>query len=179
LRIPWGNRGSGVSRFPAGAAIIPLAGVSRCVAARAARRRSIRAWRERWPEHRRRRGADGPAASAGVGAGASAAGVVGTGPGPVDRHGWSSSHALVGRAGVTSRAGGGGPTRASSEAESRTRGRPALERGRVSPEGASGPQARRSFARGGVPPSSEAEFHLRGRWGRLLAGPLALVGPWL
>jgi hypothetical protein len=41
--------------------------------------------------------------------------------------------------------GSGGPARASSEAESRPRGRPALERGRVSPEGASSSRARRSF----------------------------------
>jgi hypothetical protein len=38
-------------------------GVSRCAAVRAARRRSIRAWRERWPECHRRRGAEGPATS--------------------------------------------------------------------------------------------------------------------
>jgi hypothetical protein len=36
-----------------------------------------------------------------------------------------------------------------------------LERGRVSPEGASSPRARRSFARGGIQPSSEAEFFPR------------------
>jgi hypothetical protein len=60
-------------------------------------------------------------------------------------------------------AGGGGPTRASSEAESHTREHLALERVGVLPEGASGPQARRSFARGGVYPSSEAEFRPRGR----------------
>jgi hypothetical protein len=41
--------------------------------------------------------------------------------------------------------------------------RPTLERGGVSPEGASDPRARRSFARGGVRPSSEAEFRPRGR----------------
>jgi hypothetical protein len=42
------------------------------------------------------------------------------------------------------------PVRASSEAESRPRGGPALERGGVSPEGASNPRARLSFARGSV-----------------------------
>jgi hypothetical protein len=63
-----------------------------------------------------------------------------------------------------------------SEAEFRPRGRPALDRGGVSPEGASNPRlrrsfargassprSRRSFARGDVQPSSESEFHPRGR----------------
>jgi hypothetical protein len=65
--------------------------------------------------------------------------------------------------------------RASSEAESCPRGRLALERGGVSPEGASSPLARRSLTegassplarrsltRGGVQPSSEAECRPRG-----------------
>jgi hypothetical protein len=55
------------------------------------------------------------------------------------------------------------PARASSEAESHPRGRPALERGGVSPEGAPSPRARRNTTRGGVRPSSEAESHPRGR----------------
>jgi hypothetical protein len=67
----------------------------------------------------------------------------------------------------------------SSEAEFRPRGRPALERGGVSLEGAPSPRARQSFTRGGIQPSSEAKFRPRGHWGRLLAGPLELVGPWL
>jgi hypothetical protein len=92
---------------------------------------------------------------------------------------------MVGGVGATSRACGGGPTRASSEAESRPRVRIALERGGVSPEGASDPRARRSFARGdssprarrsfGVTasgPSSEAEFRPRG------AGASRLLGRW-
>jgi hypothetical protein len=37
-----------------------------------------------------------------------------------------------------------------------------LERGGESPEGASGPRARRGITRGGVRPSSEAEFTRRG-----------------
>jgi hypothetical protein len=41
LRIPWGNRGSGIARSPVGAAAVSLAGASRCEATRAARRRSI------------------------------------------------------------------------------------------------------------------------------------------
>jgi hypothetical protein len=57
-----------------------------------------------------------------------------------------------------SQACGSGPTRPSSKAKSRTRVRIALERGGVSPEGASSPRSRRSFARGGVQPSIEAEF---------------------
>jgi hypothetical protein len=60
-------------------------------------------------------------------------------------------NALVGGVGVASRTRGGRPTLASSEAESRTRVYVALERGGVWPEGC---------------------------WGRLLAGPLALSGPW-
>jgi hypothetical protein len=55
--------------------------------------------------------------------------------------------------------GSGEPVRASSEAESRSRGCLALERDGVSPEGASSPRARRSLARGGVQPSSEAESY--------------------
>jgi hypothetical protein len=46
----------------------------------------------------------------------------------------------------------------SSEVEFHLRGRPALERGGVTPEGASSPQARWSFTRGGVQPLREAEF---------------------
>jgi hypothetical protein len=78
-----------------GAVVAPLMGASHCATARAARRRSIRAWRECWPEHRWRRSAEGPAASACAGAGASAVGVVGTGPGPVDRHGWSLARLVM------------------------------------------------------------------------------------
>jgi hypothetical protein len=51
------------------------------VTARAARRRSTRAWRESWPERRRRQGAEGPAVPGGTGAGTPIAGMVGTGPG--------------------------------------------------------------------------------------------------
>jgi hypothetical protein len=65
-------------------------GASRCAVVRAARRRSIRTWRERWPERCQRRGAKGHVASACVGAGVSAAGMVGTGPGPENCHNWSS-----------------------------------------------------------------------------------------
>jgi hypothetical protein len=55
------------------------------------------------------------------------------------------------------------PGAASSEAEFHQRGCQALERGGVPPEGASGPRARRSSARGGVRLSSETGFHPRGR----------------
>jgi hypothetical protein len=77
--------------------------------------------------------------------------------------------------------GGGEPVRPLSEAEPHLRGRPALERGGTSPEGATGPRARRNLTRGGVQPpsprarrefasavscpSSEAEFRPR------VAGP--------
>jgi hypothetical protein len=50
-----------------------------------------------------------------------------------------------------------GGVQPSSEAESHPRGRQALERDGVSPEGVSGPRARRSLTREGVQPSSEAE----------------------
>jgi hypothetical protein len=60
--------------------------VSRRAAARAARRLSAHAQRERWLERRRRRGVEGPAVPGGAGAEALAVGVTGTGPGPVDRH---------------------------------------------------------------------------------------------
>jgi hypothetical protein len=68
-RRPMGKRGPETERSLAGAAIVSLEGTSRCEATRAARRRSVRACRERWPERRQRRGAEGPAASvlAGVG----------------------------------------------------------------------------------------------------------------
>jgi hypothetical protein len=85
--MPWGNRGSGTTRSPAGAVAVSPASASRCEATPAARRRSIRACRERWLERRRRRGVEGPTVSAWAGAEASTPGVMGTGPGPVDRHG--------------------------------------------------------------------------------------------
>jgi hypothetical protein len=59
-------------------------------------------------------------------------------------------NAPVGAAGAASQACGGGPTPASSEAEPRPGVHLALERGKVSPEGAPRPRARRSFAQGGI-----------------------------
>jgi hypothetical protein len=47
--------------------------------------------------------------------------------------------------------------RASSEAEPRSRGRPAPERGGTPLEGASSPRARWNLTRGGDQPSSEVE----------------------
>jgi hypothetical protein len=64
-----------------------------------------------------------------------------------------------------SRYGVGEPVTASSEAESHPRVRPALQRGVVSPEGATGPRARQNLTRGGDQPSSEAEFSPEGGWG--------------
>jgi hypothetical protein len=61
---------------------------------------------------------------------------------------------------------------ASSEVEFRPRARPALDRGGVSPEGASSPRAKRSFGVAAPGPSSEAEFRLRG------AGAGCLLGRW-
>jgi hypothetical protein len=52
------------------------------------------------------------------------------------------------------------------------RGRPNLERGGTSPEGATGPRARRSFASAVLRPSSEAEFRPRA------PGAIVLVGRW-
>jgi hypothetical protein len=54
------------------------------------------------------------------------------------------------------------PARASSEAEPHPRGRPALERGGVSPEGASSCRARWNSTRGGVRSSNEAESRWHG-----------------
>jgi hypothetical protein len=51
-------------------------------------------------------------------------------------------------------------------------GVPPLERGRISPEGVSGPRARRGLVSAALRPSSEAEFHSR------TVGPTALVGHW-
>jgi hypothetical protein len=81
--------------------------------------------------------------------------------------------------------GGSEPMRASSEAEARprgdqpsseaellARGRPALERGEISPEGVSSPRARRGLVSVVLRPSSEAVFRSRA------AGPTALVGRW-
>jgi hypothetical protein len=65
-----GKRGPETERSPAGAAVVVLTGAPRCELTRSACRRSDRAWRERWPEQRRCRGADGPAASVLVGVGA-------------------------------------------------------------------------------------------------------------
>jgi hypothetical protein len=50
----------------------------------------------------------------------------------------------------------------SSKAEPHPRGRPVLERGGTSLEGASSPRTRRSFVSVVPSPSSEAEFRLRG-----------------
>jgi hypothetical protein len=51
--------------------------------------------------------------------------------------------------------------RSSREAETRSRGRPALERGGTPPEGVTSPRARRRFASAAPRPSSEVEFRPR------------------
>jgi hypothetical protein len=69
--------------------------------------------------------------------------------------------------------------RSLSEAETHSRGRPALERGGTPLEGATSPRARRRFAGAAPRPSSEAEFR-RGWLGRLSRGQLGAtwaVGP--
>jgi hypothetical protein len=94
-------------------------------------------------------------------------------------------NALVGGVGVASRTRGG-PTLDLSEAESHTRVYVALERGGVPLQGASSPRARRGFARGGVQPSSEAEFCLRragasyllGRWRYPVRGRVNVICRW-
>jgi hypothetical protein len=58
-----------------------------------------------------------------------------------------------------SRYGGGGPVMSSSETETCSRGRSALDRDWTSLEGAPNPRARRNLTRGGDRPSSEAEFY--------------------
>jgi hypothetical protein len=63
--------------------------------------------------------------------------------------------------------GSGEPVRASSEAESRSRGCLALERGGVSLEGVSSPRVR-----------SEMEFRPRGAGTDCSGGPLRPSGPW-
>jgi hypothetical protein len=55
----------------------------------------------------------------------------------------------------------GGGDRSSSEAGSHPRGRPTLERGGISLEGSSNPRAGRKSASGAPCPSSETEFYLR------------------
>jgi hypothetical protein len=62
-----------------------------------------------------------------------------------------------------------------SEAESRSRGRPTLERDGTSPEGATGPRARRSCTGVAPCPSSGAEFR------PTVARPIVwwVVGPWI
>jgi hypothetical protein len=79
--------------------------------------------------------------------------------------------------------------RPSSEAETRSRGRPALDRDGTSLEGGVQPSRRRNLTRGGDQPSSEAEVlparhHVprvkRGSargWSRV-AGPLGPLGSW-
>jgi hypothetical protein len=69
-----------------------------------------------------------------------------------------------------SRYEGGEPVRASSEAETRSRGRPALERGGVSLVRCRTPRAKWSFARGWL-----GLTVLVGRWGRQVRGPRLLI----
>jgi hypothetical protein len=90
LRISWGNCGPTAACSPAGV-IAPSAGASPRVATRAAHHRSMRAWREHWPERWWRQGVEVLTTAAWAGAGALVAGVAGVGPDPVDRHGWSLS----------------------------------------------------------------------------------------
>jgi hypothetical protein len=85
----------------------------------------------------------------------------------------------------------GGPASASSETESHPRGRPALERGGVPPEGAVQPSSEAESHPRGVQHSSEAKFRRygvvplersgvspEGCRGRPFGGPLRFPGPW-
>jgi hypothetical protein len=90
-RKPMGKRGPETERSPAGAAVISLEGVSRCEATRAEGQRSVRACRERWPERRRCRGAEGPATSVLEGVGVVATRAAATGTDMAWHHARSSS----------------------------------------------------------------------------------------
>jgi hypothetical protein len=90
-RRPIGTRGPETERSPAGAAVISPVSASHCEATRAACQRSDRACRKHWPERRRCRGADGPAASVLAGAGVAATCAAATGTGPAWHHARSSS----------------------------------------------------------------------------------------
>jgi hypothetical protein len=92
---PRGNRGPETVRSPVGAAAVSPVVASCCEASHTARRRSVRACRERSPGRRRRRGAEGPAASAWAGTGASAAGAALIGAGPVACLARSSSRLVM------------------------------------------------------------------------------------
>jgi hypothetical protein len=91
LRRPIGKRDPETEHSPAGAAAVSLVGASRYKATGAACRRSDRACRERWPERRRRRGAEGPATSVLAGVGVVATRAVATGPDPAWHRARSSS----------------------------------------------------------------------------------------
>jgi hypothetical protein len=90
-RSPIGKRGPETERSPAGAAAVSPVGASHCEATRAACRRSDRAYRERWPERQRRRGAEGPATSVLAGAGVVAMCAAATEADPAWRRARSSS----------------------------------------------------------------------------------------
>jgi hypothetical protein len=66
LRRSMGKRGPDTECSPVRAAAVSPVVESRCEATCAARRCSVRACRERWPERRQRRGDEGPAASTGA-----------------------------------------------------------------------------------------------------------------
>jgi hypothetical protein len=77
-----------------------------------------------------------------------------------------------------SRYGGDEPVRASSEAETRSRGRLAPELGGALLEGTSGPRARWSSVSVGSCPSSEEESRPRVAGAGCSGGPLGPLGSW-
>jgi hypothetical protein len=90
-----GNCDPETERSPVGVAVVSSVGASRRDAARAACWCSVRACRERCPERRRRRGAEGPAASVLAGVDPPAVGAKGPEVGPVCRHARSSSRLVI------------------------------------------------------------------------------------
>jgi hypothetical protein len=89
-RRPRGHCVPETEHSPVGAAVVSLVGAPRCDAARAACRRSVRAFRERCLERRRRRGAEGSATSVLAGVDPPTAGATGAEAGPVCRRARSS-----------------------------------------------------------------------------------------
>jgi hypothetical protein len=88
---PMGKRGPETEHSPAGATVVSPEGALCCEATRAACRRSDRACRERWPERRRRRGAEGPASSVLAGVGVATMHATATGSVPAWHRARSSS----------------------------------------------------------------------------------------
>jgi hypothetical protein len=92
---PMGKRSPEIERSLVRAAVVSSESASRCEATCATCRRSVRAYRERWPERRRLRGAEGPAASVLAGVGVAATHVAATETDPAWRRTRSSSRLVM------------------------------------------------------------------------------------